>query len=324
MYSFQELTEIVAQAISQYSLPKEPGNLYEPISYILGIGGKRLRPTLALAACNVFSDNIENAIKPALAVEVFHNFTLVHDDIMDNADIRRGQVTIHKKWNDNTAILSGDAMTILAYRLLTQTPAIYLTPVLNIFNNVALGVCEGQQYDMDFESKLTVSSEDYMRMIELKTAVLLKGALQIGAVIGDASNKDIELVGKFGTNMGLAFQLQDDLLDIYGDEAIFGKSIGGDIIACKKTMLVIEMVKHLSEEELNEFWIVFNDKKIDRDRKISVIKNYYDKVDVKSIIEQKVNYLFSLAQKALEDLSPENGRKKVLNTILQKLVGRDS
>ena len=262
MYTLESINQKVDSAIKQLDLTGEPRNLYEPIAYIMSMGGKRIRPALVLAACNLYSDDIDQALPAALAVELFHNFTLVHDDIMDNADMRRGLVTIHKKWNPNIAILSGDAMTVLAYKLLVQVDKSILPEVINIFNSFAMGICEGQQMDMDFESDIMVSRDEYLKMIELKTSILLKGALQIGAVIGGAGRNDVELIGEFGRSMGLAFQLQDDLLDCYGDSSTFGKRIGGDIVASKKTMLTIIAAEKLNGTHRNDFIELYNNKSL--------------------------------------------------------------
>jgi geranylgeranyl diphosphate synthase, type II len=234
MYSFSQLVDLTDKGINSLTFPETPIRLYDPIRYTLASGGKRIRPVLVLAACNVYSNSIDKALHPALAIELFHNFTLIHDDIMDHAPLRRNQPTVFAKWGQDVAILSGDALNILAYQLLSKTDKEYLIQVLNVFNTIALGVCDGQQLDMDFETTQYVTQEEYITMIDLKTSILLKGALQIGGIIGGASHSDITNLGEFGRNLGLAFQLQDDLLDAYGDSNSFGKKIGGDIVANKK------------------------------------------------------------------------------------------
>ncbi|MDI3526663.1 MAG: geranylgeranyl diphosphate synthase, type [Tenuifilum sp.] len=324
MYTLDEINSKITEAIKQVRLNKEPRNLYEPISYILGMGGKRIRPALLLAACNLYSDEIDNAIPASIAVEIFHNFTLVHDDIMDKATMRRGFETIHKRWNDNIAILSGDAMTILAYQFLNQVDKEVLPEVISIFNSFAIGICEGQQMDMDFETLEMVSKEDYLKMIELKTSVLLKGALQIGVVIGGASSDDVELIGEFGRTMGLAFQLQDDLLDTYGKSDVFGKRIGGDIISAKKTMLSIETYHKLDDTAKKEFLELYNRKDIEGNLKIQKVKEYFGMVKVKESIESLINEYFEKAQSSLNLLSVDPSRKIVLSNILNKLIGRES
>jgi geranylgeranyl diphosphate synthase type II len=223
MYTIAELVEIVDKGVLSITIPSEPQKLYEPIRYTLASGGKRIRPVLVLAAYNMYSNAIDKALYPALAIELFHNFTLIHDDIMDKAPLRRNQPTVYAKWNQDIAILSGDALNILAYQLLAKTDKEYLSQVLNTFNKIALAVCDGQQMDMDFETAQYVTQEEYLNMIELKTSVLLQGALQIGGIIGGASQADVLRLGEFGLNLGLAFQLQDDLLDAYGNTNIFGK-----------------------------------------------------------------------------------------------------
>ena len=243
MYSFNELQGIFEQELRSMKWPREPRLLYEPIAYSLEEGGKRIRPVALLMACSAFRGGIDAAKPAAMAIEVFHNFTLLHDDIMDRSDMRRGKPAVHTRWNDNVAILSGDAMMIWAYRLLSQCDEAVLPQLLAVFTDVAVGVCEGQQYDMDFESRDDVTVEEYLRMIELKTAVLLAGALKIGALCGGAEPVQAELLYRFGIDLGMAFQLQDDLLDTYGDPAVFGKPVGGDILVGKKTYLLTTALK---------------------------------------------------------------------------------
>jgi geranylgeranyl diphosphate synthase type II len=323
MIPYSELIEIVNNTFNNLNFNKQPLNLYQPISYIMSVGGKRIRPLLTIAGCNVFSDDIKEAINPAIGVEIFHNFTLVHDDIMDKADIRRGKVTVHKKWDENIAILSGDAMTIIAYQYLSMVNSERLPKVMDIFSSFALGICEGQQWDMDFENRLDVTRDEYLKMIELKTSVLLKGALQIGAVIGGANNDDVEKIGEFGRCLGLAFQLQDDLLDTYGDVQTFGKNIGGDIVAGKKTILTIETIKKLESAEREIFINILSSKEISREEKILSIKKYYDEVGVKSLVENIVDQYFIQATVALDGISVSDYRKAVLRDISQKLMGRN-
>jgi len=251
MYTFIQIQQIVEKYLKEIELKTEPRELYEPVKYILEIGGKRIRPSLVLAAYNLFKNDVETAINPALALEVFHNFTLLHDDIMDKADLRRNQQTVHKKWNENVAILSGDTMSIKAYELLSKIPAEFLSEVLQAFNKTALQVCEGQQLDMNFESRLDVSVEEYLEMIRLKTSVLIAVSLKIGAIMAGALRNDVHKLYDFGLNLGLAFQLQDDYLDAYGDVQAFGKKIGGDIVANKKTFLLIKALE-TSDKETSE------------------------------------------------------------------------
>ena len=243
MYNQEELKDIVDKAIVNLSYNTEAINLIDPVKYILSIGGKRLRPVLALMACNLFSDKIDEAIIPATGIEVFHNFTLVHDDIMDQAPVRRNFPTIHNKWNINQAVLSGDVMAFVTNECFLQSPPACMLKVFRVFNKAAIEVCVGQQLDIDFEKAIIVSHDEYIRMIELKTAVLLAASVKIGAIIGGAKDKDSELIYEFGRNLGLAFQIQDDLLDTYGDVKVFGKTPGGDIISNKKTFLLVKALE---------------------------------------------------------------------------------
>ncbi|HOY72456.1 MAG TPA: polyprenyl synthetase family protein [Tenuifilaceae bacterium] len=322
MFTADQLSAIFSELLQGYSFEKEPRKLYEPIRYVLSLGGKRIRPILTLAACNMFSDDIEPAKIPALAIEVFHNFTLIHDDIMDNATIRRGKETVHEHWDTNVAILSGDAMSILAYKLLTQTHLEYLQQVMNIFNSSALGVCEGQQLDMDFESREMISRDEYIKMIELKTAVLLKCALQIGATLGNATTRQVELVGQLGTYLGLSFQLQDDLLDAFGEVGAFGKAIGGDIVAGKNTILPVETTALISPEEAGKFIKILKANNLKESDKISMIMDYYNRVDVKAVVEELIAQYQTKAAEIFEKLDIDNNRKTTMHTIMDSLVGR--
>ena len=236
MLSINQVQELIKSEIEQTNFIKTPSNLYEPIEYTMEMGGKRIRPLLCLMATQLFNGDIQKALKPALGLEIFHNFTLLHDDIMDNADVRRNKSTVHKKWNENVGILSGDAMLINAYQYITQSEKDVLPDLLKLFNDVALGVCEGQQYDMDFEDRGDVTVDEYIEMIRLKTAILLAGSLKAGAILAKATEKDADLIYQFGINIGIAFQLQDDYLDSFGNQKTFGKRIGGDIIANKKNI----------------------------------------------------------------------------------------
>ena len=247
----KEFVALINKTIEEIRYPDQAQGLFAPISYILSLGGKRIRPLLALMANEMFGGDTSDVIMPAIGVEVFHNFTLLHDDLMDNADKRRGEETVHIKWNDNTAILSGDAMQIMAYQFIAQTKPEILQKVLNLFSHTALEICEGQQYDMEFEDRSNVSEEEYLEMIRLKTAVLLGCSLKIGAITGGANEDDANLLYEFGEKIGLAFQLKDDLLDVYADTNVFGKNIGGDILNNKKTFLLISALK-LADEKLRQ------------------------------------------------------------------------
>src|ERR1700712_3291104 len=256
MKKLTDLQAIISNEVKQLNFPEYPAALYEPIKYILSLGGKRMRPALLLMACDLFGGDLKKAISPALAIEVFHNFTLMHDDIMDNAPLRRGKITVHERWNPNVGILSGDVMLIEGYKLMMQVDDHLLRPILNIFNETAVGVCEGQQIDMEFETRNDVAIDEYITMIRLKTAVVLGGALKIGAIIGGAGVNDAALIHTFGEQLGIAFQLQDDILDVYGNPEKFGKQVAGDILANKKTFLLIKALELANESqrvELNKW-----------------------------------------------------------------------
>ncbi len=322
MYTVSELQEKVNDFISKNNIGREPFSLYDPINYTLKSGGKRIRPALVLMACNLFSDDIEKAIKPAVGIEIFHNFTLLHDDIMDHADIRRGNPTVHKKWNENTAILSGDAMFIKAYEYFLDCESPNFREILKVFNNTALEVCEGQQYDMAFEDREDVTENEYIRMIELKTSVLLAAALKIGALLGGANENDANLLYEFGRNIGLAFQLQDDFLDVYGDTNVFGKQIGGDIVANKKTFMLIKakvLAKGENKSKLTDF---LNMKNFDRDMKVQAVTGIFDKLNIKEIVQGRIQELNEKAFDYLDKVSVLENKKSELKELTNKLVNR--
>jgi geranylgeranyl diphosphate synthase type II len=323
MYTLKELQELISQEISNQKIGREPYTLYDPINYALAAGGKRIRPTLVLLACNLFSEDVHRAILPAIGIEIFHNFTLLHDDIMDHADIRRGNPTVHKKWNENTAILSGDAMFIKAYDYFLDCESPNFREILKVFNQIALEVCEGQQYDMEFEDRDAVSEEEYIRMIELKTSVLLAGALKIGALIGGASSKDADLLYEFGRNIGLAFQLQDDYLDVYGDVAVFGKQIGGDIVANKKTFMLIKALQLAKENDLNKLNSLL-DNDLEKSKKVESVTKIYNKLKIKEIVQKEIYSYTERALKYLDQVSVENTNKVELKNLAEKLINRAS
>ena len=322
MYTITDLQILVEQELTKQQFVVEPKGLYQPIEYVMGMGGKRIRPTLCLAGCYLFSDSVQNAVKPSLSLEIFHNFTLLHDDIMDNADVRRNQPTVHKKWNENTAILSGDAMLIKAYQYAAEIEPQYLKSVLDVFSQTAIEVCEGQQYDMEFETRDDVKVDDYLNMIRLKTAVLLAASLKTGAIIGGASQKDADLLYQFGENIGLAFQLQDDFLDVYGDIETFGKAIGGDIVANKKTFLLLNALQlasgSLREDLIN--WI--NAKDFDAQEKIESVKNIYNTLKVDELAKEKMNFYFQNAISALDKVNGRESMKEELRKFAVKLIER--
>ncbi len=302
----------------------EPKNLYAPIEYTLALGGKRIRPICLLLANHIFSGDHSKAINLALAIEVFHNFTLLHDDIMDKADMRRGKPTVHIKWNENTSILSGDGMLIKAYQLLAEYKGENFREILDLFSQTALEVCEGQQYDMEFENRSDVKEEEYIEMIRLKTAVLLAASLKIGALSGGATATEAQALYDFGINIGLAFQLKDDLLDVYGDEATFGKNIGGDICCNKKTYLLINAlngVEGTEKEKLNS-WIA--KEKFDRAEKVAAVTNIYNQLNLKEKTEKVMNDYYQKAIKSLDNIQNDSFALKVLYDLAGSLMQRES
>ncbi|TRX71625.1 polyprenyl synthetase family protein [Carboxylicivirga sp. M1479] len=322
MYKISDLQKIVEQELSNQQFVTEPVGLYEPIEYVMAMGGKRIRPTLCLAGCYLFSDDISKAVKPSLSLEIFHNFTLLHDDIMDNADVRRNQPTVHKKWDENTGILSGDAMLIKAYQYATEIDGAYLKKVLDIFSQTAIEVCEGQQYDMEFENRDDVKVDDYLKMIRLKTAVLLAASLKTGAILGGANDKNAELLYQFGENIGLAFQLQDDFLDVYGNIETFGKAIGGDIVANKKTFLLLNALQLASGSLQNDLSTWINAVDFNNDEKIEAVRNIYNSLKVDELARNKMNYYFDKAIAALNEVEGRDSMKEELRQFAVKLIER--
>ena len=314
---------------TELSVP--PAELYEPIRYMLSLGGKRIRPLFVLMAAGLFSEKTDNAIHTALAVELFHNFTLVHDDIMDNAPLRRNKPTVHSKWNNSTAILSGDVMMVKAYQLLSRSK---LKPevrdaALTAFNEMAVKVCEGQQLDLNYEQLFRISIPQYFKMIELKTAVLIAASLQLGALIGGASEADAKNLYEFGRNTGLAFQLQDDLLDVYGEEEKFGKLKGGDIIANKKTFLLLKASdiatsNHYLKEELEQWLGVKTTNEKDSSEKVAAVTRIYDQVNIKKVTEEEINSLHQKALAVLEKISASDTKKRALAAFTSSLLNREA
>jgi len=323
MYSQEELKDLVDKAIVNLSLSAEAERLADPVRYILSMGGKRLRPVLALMACNLFRDKIDDAVIPAAGLEVFHNFTLVHDDIMDQAPIRRGMATVHIKWNLSQAILSGDVMAFIANDCFLQTPAGSLTRVFRAYNRAAVDVCIGQQMDMDFEKAGGVSHEEYLRMIELKTASLIAASARIGAIIGDASEKDCDNLFEFGRNIGLAFQIQDDLLDAYGDSGVFGKTSGGDIVSNKKTFLLVKALEIASGKQLQMLQEQLQLKDPDPAAKIKAVMEIYDSLDIRAVTEKLANDYIAKSLEHLEKADADSKRKRELTLLANSLMGRN-
>ncbi len=324
MVAFDAILQMVDQSIRQLAFDASPKSLFEPVTYTLSLGGKRLRPTLLLMAYNIYKENFSEVMDVAMGIEVFHNFTLLHDDLMDAADKRRGMPTVHKQWNANTAILSGDAMLIAAYQLVAKADSRHLKPVLDLFSKTAVEVCGGQQYDMEFETRNDVTEEEYIEMIRLKTAVLLAGALKLGAILADAPAADAEHLYQFGIALGLAFQLQDDLLDVYGDTATFGKNIGGDILCDKKTFLLINAFRRANTTQLETLnrWIGASE--IDPAEKITAVTHIYDELKLKELSEEKIETYFDEAMLHLEALSVDKEKLAALKEVSRKLMHRKS
>lgn len=321
LFTNSEILALFERYVAQMPTPKEPQRLYAPIKYGLEEGGKRIRPTLLMLVYNLYAEDIERALMPAMAVEIFHNFTLLHDDIMDNAAVRRGRPSVPAKWGDNVAILSGDAMLILAYNYLQRTDSERLSLIFEYFNKMAAEVCEGQQFDMDFETQQKVSVVDYMQMIELKTAALLAGSAIIGATLANASEHDCTRLYDFAREVGLAFQLQDDLLDSYGDERL-GKKIGGDILEGKKTILMIEAFSRANEEQREVLRTTHLRKDLSDAEKISKIKALYDELGVPERVEQQIAQKFQKALGILDTLEAPQERTIELRRYAESLVGR--
>ena len=311
--------EIKRMAISNLT----PAGLYDPIDYAMAAGGKRIRPALTLIACHLFNDDFAQALMPAMAMEIFHNFTLLHDDLMDNSDVRRNRPTVHKRWNGNTAILSGDAMLILAYRYMCRAQPDILPELLETFNQTALQVCEGQQYDMDFEQRTEVSIDEYMEMIRLKTAVLLAACLKTGAICGGASPEDGELLYRFGISLGLTFQIQDDWLDVYADPDMFGKAIGCDIVSGKKTFLLLTALERADEKTRRELNMLLIDPTISADEKISNVQKIYNRLEVSEAARYAMDQHYRQAMSQLREVeAPDPSRKSVLEEFAAQLLMR--
>jgi len=324
MYTKEELQDIISAAFNRASFRFEPSSLYNPIEYMMDLGGKRLRPLLTLMSCDMFGGEIENALAPAIGLELFHNFTLLHDDIMDVAPLRRGRETVYKKWNTNSAILSGDTLFVMAYEYVTKTNSSLLPEVLELFNDTARKVCEGQQYDMDYEHRTDVSIEDYIRMIRLKTAVLIACSLKLGAIIAGAAAGDADLIYTFGEHLGLAFQLQDDYLDVFGEVKKFGKEIGNDIVTNKKTFLYLKAFELANAESLEKLNEHFHKKTIKQAEKINMITGIYRELHIDAMTRCLIDDYFSKALAVLSDISIEEGKKKFLLELAGQMVNRET
>ena len=320
MFTIATLTEKINHEVERIQYNAEPDNLYIPIRYILSIGGKRIRPLLMLMGYNLYRDDIDTIMNNALALETFHNSTLLHDDLMDQSDLRRGHPTVHKKWNSNTAILSGDTMLIMAYRLFSK--GVFDETAWKAFIEATLGVCEGQQYDIDFETRNDVTEAEYMEMIRLKTSLLLGYALKIGALLGGADKEDVENLYTFGEKMGLAFQLQDDLLDVYGDPKQFKKKLGGDIVDNKKTFLLINAYQRANEEQKDELDRWINAKEVNNDEKITAVTHIYNMLGIDQLAQRKIEDLFAISLESLNKVKVPEEKKTGLRMFANQLLGR--
>ena len=323
MYNYSQLTTDINQYIDTMPYPATPDGLYAPIRYVLSLGGKRIRPALMLMAYNLYHDNPHCIMPQAIALETYHNFTLLHDDLMDRADMRRGNPTVHRKWDENTAILSGDTMLIMAYRIFIQdTSNPYIMQAMHTFNDATLGVYEGQRYDMEFEKRNDVNTNEYMEMIRLKTSLLLACALKIGAQLAGATNTDTSHLYDFGEKMGLAFQLQDDLLDVYGDPATFGKNTGGDILCNKKTFMLLKTQEMASPAERRQLQQWLDDTQSDPTEKIKAVTAIYDHVGIRQVCQEKIEHIFTQSLKSLDQVGVDDERKTQLRDIAHQLLKR--
>ena len=322
-YSFAQLLDKVNAHIEQLDYAHEPMNLYEPVKYILSLGGKRIRPAMMLMAYNMYRDDIEKILDPALALEIYHNFTLLHDDLMDHADVRRGKPTVHKRWDANTAILSGDVMLSLADIYMSRVDDACFREVMATFHKTSIEIAEGQQYDMDFETRTDVTEAEYIEMIRLKTSVLLACALKIGAILGGATKEDADHLYRLGECIGLAFQLRDDYLDVYGDPKVFGKKIGGDILCNKKTYLYINALRLADKEQraVLDYWAAATD--INPEEKIAAVTDIYNKVGLPEMSRAIEEHYYSLAKDELEALSVSKEQNAVLAQFMAMLMQRD-
>ena len=322
MKTSDQILQLVNDKLGSLPYDRRPASLYEPIRYVLSMGGKRIRPVLMLLAYNLFKDDPESILMPACALETYHNYTLLHDDLMDNADLRRGHETVHRKWNANTAILSGDSMLVLAYQRMAQCDAAVMPDVLRLFTETALEIGEGQQYDMDFECRDDVTEEEYIEMIRLKTSVLLACALKIGAILAGAPAEDADNLYRFGEKIGLAFQLQDDYLDVYGDTRVFGKAIGGDITSNKKTYMLINAFNRANAAQRAELerWISAAD--FDRDEKIAAVTRLYNEIGIDRLALEKIEMYFEESRKYLDAVGVDAGRKAELAAYVQRMMKR--
>ncbi|MEE4260201.1 MAG: polyprenyl synthetase family protein [Bacteroidales bacterium] len=323
MGGYEELIRYFENQLNKQAFGHEPGELYAPISYTVGLGGKRIRPILTLMSCELFGGKKEEALSQAIAIELFHNFTLIHDDIMDNAPIRRGEETVFKKWNANIAILSGDTLFALAYQYAQQARIDILPETLSVFSKTAIEVCEGQQFDLNYENRNDVSVDEYIEMIRLKTAVLFGASLKIGALVGGAKIKDANALYEFGINIGLGFQLKDDLLDTFGDEEVFGKKTGGDIISNKKTFLYLKALEMADASTKNELISLYNTNGISNDNKTERVKKIFEMLKVDRLTNQLIDRYYLEGMKKLDEISIEETNKEILKDVAHRMIDRD-
>ena len=324
MYTSAQILEKVEQALGSLPYERKPEGLYAPVRYVLSLGGKRIRPVLMLMGYNLYKDDVERIMMPALGLETYHNYTLLHDDLMDRADVRRGHATVHRKWDENAAILSGDSMLVLAYQRMAQCDAALLPQVMELFTETALEIGEGQQYDIEFETRNDVTEDEYIEMIRLKTSVLLACALKLGAMLAGAPKTDAEILYDFGEQIGLAFQLQDDYLDVYGDFKTFGKRIGGDILCNKKTYMLInaQLLANDSQRKELEYWLTAKD--YDEEEKIKSVTHLYDEIGIPQIARKKIEYYYSLAEQSLAKVNLPEEKKALLWQYAQQMLNRKS
>jgi len=318
--TFSDALTIINKEIQSIEYPQDPSGLYDPIAYLLALKGKRIRPALTILACSLYSGEVEEAIPVALAWEIFHNFTLMHDDVMDKADLRRGQATVHKKWNENSAILSGDAMLILAYKFLAKSTSPELKKLLDLFSETAAKICEGQQFDMDYENRTIISGKEYVEMIRLKTAVMLGACLKSGAIVGGASENDQQNLYEFGIQLGLAFQIKDDWLDVYSNPDLFGKKPGGDILCNKKTFLLVSAFEEANEED-KEALLYWMGNTTQSEEKINAVRQIYDKLSIKEKTQTVLQNYYRQSINALQKVSTT--KKKILKDIAKEMFERE-
>ncbi len=323
MQNYEQLVDYFENQLHKISYGGKPVELYSPIKYTLSFGGKRIRPVTTLMGCELFCDDYKRALPQAIAIEMFHNFTLIHDDIMDDAPIRRGKETVFKKWNSNIAILSGDTLFALAYQYAQQADKNILPETLSVFNNTAIEVCEGQQFDLNYENNNNVTVDEYLNMIRLKTGVLFGASLKIGALIGGAQQKDADLIYDFGVNIGLGFQLKDDLLDTFGNEKIFGKKTGGDIITNKKTFLYLKALETADKETTEKLLSLYNSPNINDEYKIDATKSIFTKLKVNIETNKEIDKYYTQGIKSLEKINISHDKKECLRIVAVKMINRN-